>query len=209
MEALDFLAEQHGFRSALTVEEMSDGELVAVAPDAVTGFFFARRTFSTSRLAGEVTYDDRDGVINLIVGSVRRWFGATTRFALWEWVEVLGEWGSLERAGPSPTTASRVKTELQQLGGVFREYADQIASAGSNVIKQIEAARARRQAEWRAEHAKWEHDSRTAHAAEAFRAGDYRQVVSLLESVGDRLTPAEQKKLTIARKRSSSPRESR
>jgi hypothetical protein len=102
-----------------------------------------------------------------------------------------------------------VKTEVHQLGGVFREYADRIASAGSAVMQQLESARARRQAEWTAEHAKWEHDSDVARAAEAFREGDYRRVVSLLESLGDRLTRADQKKLAIARKRSSSSGESR
>lgn len=204
MEALQFLASERGFRSAVTVEEMSDDELVTVAPDAVTGFFFARRTFSTTRVEGEMTYDDRDRVINLIVGSVPNWFGATSKFALWEWVEVLGGSGRFESAAPSPTTASRVKTEVQQFGGVFREYADRIASAGSTVVQQLEAARARRREEWTAEHAKLEHDDGAARAAEAFRSGDYRRVVSLLESFGDRLTPAEQKKLAIARKRSSS-----
>lgn len=206
MEAVEFLAGEPGFRSAVTVEEMSDDELVTVAPDAVTGFFFARRTFFTTRLAGEVTYDDRDRVINLIVGSSPQSFGVTRQFALWEWVDVLGDSGRLESAEPSPTTANRVKTEVKQLGDVFREYVDRIVAAGPTVIQQLEAARSRRQAEWRAEHAKWEHDSGAARAAEAFRAGDYRRVVCLLESLGDRLTPSEQKKLAIARKRSTSLR---
>ena len=151
--------------------------------------------FSTTRLAGEVTYDGRDRVINLIVGSVPRSFGVTRQFALWEWVEVLGDSGRLESAQPSPTTANRVKTEVKQLGDVFREYVDRIVAAGPTVIQQLEAARGRRQAEWRAEHAKWEHDSGAARAAEAFRAGDYRRVVCLLESLGDRLTPRSRKNL--------------
>jgi hypothetical protein len=93
-----------------------------------------------------------------------------------------------------------VREVVAGLGAVLRDYAEQIATAGRSVIDRLEAGRAERQREWEEEQAKWEAEGVTARAAKAFRAGDYRQVVKLLESLGPRLSAAARKKLEYARK---------
>ena len=211
-DALDFLAGPPDFRSAVTVEQASSDATVAVEPDAVTGLFWARRTFSTSRLTGAFTYGERELEINLIVGlvppkqslivgllSAKRGAGP---YGLWEWLAALG-------ASPLPeddsnaswcATPDRVRAAVAAHGEAFRNIAPRIAAAGSDVVQRIEAARDQRLAAEKGEHARWEHEKAAAHAADAFRAGDYRRVVSLLAPIEGSLTPAERKKLALARK---------
>jgi hypothetical protein len=201
-EAIEFLAHEPGFRSAVAVEQLSDRDVVSVAPEAVTGVFFARRAFSTERLAGEVTYGDRELVVNLTVGPVPPPLAAAGPYALWEWVAALGAQSGGEGAGAWPATATRVRRAVAALGAEFREHAPRIADAGPEVVRRLDAARTMRLAEWVAQEAEWEHRSVAARAAEAFRAADYRSVISLLEPLEDRLTPAERMKLVLARRRS-------
>ena len=199
LEALQFLAVGRDFRSAVTVEQATERGTVAVAPDAVRGVFWACRTFSTAQLKGKVTYGERELVINLIVGPVPSARSAG-EYALWEWVAALGGSGG-EGGGPWPATAGRVRAEVTTLGAVFREYAPRIAAATPAVFHRLEESRARRRAEWADEQTQWKHRDAAARAADAFRAGDYARVVSLLEPIASRLTPAEQMKLALARKR--------
>ena len=201
--ALAFLAAQPGFRSAVMVEEAGDDGFVAVDPAAVTGPFWVRRTFSTSRLTGAVTYGERELEVNLLVGPVRPPRSTVGPYGLWEWAAALGT--SIPAAGESSVswcmTESRVRSAVAALGAAFREIAPRVAAAGREVVDRIETTRAQRRAAEKAEHAQWEHDTASARAAEAFRAGDYIKVVSLLAPIEGRLSPAEQKKLAIARKR--------
>ena len=200
-DALDFLARQPDFHSAVTVERASNSGIVAVAPDAVTGLFWVRRTFSTSRLTGAITYGERELEINLLVGLLPLRRGAEV-YGLWEWLAALG-------ASPLPegeangswcATSDRVRAAVAAHGEAFRNIAPRIAAAGSDVVQRIETARDQRRAAEKAEHARWEHENAAARAADAFRAGDYRRVVSLLAPLEASLTPAEKKKLALARK---------
>lgn len=201
LEALQFLAGQPGFRSAVTVEQAAGRDGIEPAsPDTVSGVFWVRRTFSTTRLAGEMTYGERELVINLIVGPVSL-PAAKGGYGLWEWIAALGTSAGSESVEPWPATAARVRAEVATLGAAFRELGPRIAAAGSDVIRRIEDARTSRRAEWVGEHAEWAHQDAAARAADAFRAGDYAKVVALLEPIAGHLTPAEQKKLALALKR--------
>jgi hypothetical protein len=207
-DALNFLVGQPGFQSAVTVERASNDAIVPVAPDAVTGPFWARRTFLASRLTGAFTYGDRELGINLIVGLLpsTRWLLLSKRgagpYGLWEWVAALGSPLRLDEIHLSwCATTERVRTAVSALGEAFENIAPQIAAAGGDVVQRIETARTQRRAAEKAEHARWEHQNAAARAADAFRAGDYRRVVSLLAPHEASLTPAEQKKLALARKK--------
>ena len=200
LDALRFLADLPDFRSSETVEQMTDRGIVAVDPRVVSGVFWVRRRFSTGRLAGEMTYGERELDINLIVGPVSTGRRAGGAYALWEWVAAYGG-ASPADAGPWPATAERVRTAVATLGAVFQAYAPRIEAAERDIIEQIERARDQRQAAWSAELAERKHRSATEKAADAFRAGDYARVVALLEPHGPHLTPAERAKLAIARKR--------
>jgi hypothetical protein len=212
-DALDFLAGQPDFHSAVTVERATDNGIVAVAPDAVGGVFWARRTFSTSRLTGVLTYGERELEINLVVGLLPTKRGLiagllpTTRgagpYGLWEWEAALGT-SQLPDGESNPSwcaTSDRVRAAVIAMGRAFRDIAPRIAAAGADVVRRIETARTQRWAAEKVEHARWEHQNAAARAADAFRAGDYRRVVSLLAPLEASLTPAEQKKLALARKR--------
>ena len=209
-DALDFLAGQPDFRSTVTVEHLRNDEIVAVAPDAVTGFFWACRTFSTSRLTGTFKYGERELEINLLVGvpSTRGLLAAllaprrgAESYALWEWLAALGT--SIPESESSASwcaTAERVRTAVATIGTTFRDIAPRIAASSRDVVHRMETARDQRRAAEKAEHSEWEHQDAAARAADAFRAGDYRRVVSLLAPLEASLTPAEKKKLALARK---------
>jgi len=208
-DALSFLVGEPGFHSAVTVERATDDATVAVAPDAVTGLFWARRNFSTSRLTGAFTYGERELEINLLVGLLpaTRWLLLPKRgagpYGLWEWAAAVG--ASSLRVDEIHlswcATTERVRTAVAELGAAFRTIAPSIVGAGPDVVQRIETARTQRRAAEKSEHARWEHQNAAARAADAFRAGDYRRVVSLLAPHEASLTPAEQKKLALARKK--------
>jgi len=200
-EAVGFLEHQRGFRTAGKVEHLVNGQFAVVAPDAVSGFFWAEREFATTRLAGRMTYGDRELEVNLIVGPVSVFRRVKGPYALWEWLAAFGAPPRLESIGSWLTTTAGVRAAVVTLGAVFQEFAPQIAAAGRGAIERIEAARAERQAAWSAQHAEWEHQSAAAKAAEAFRVGDYARAVALLEPHAARLTPAERTKLALARRR--------
>jgi hypothetical protein len=200
-QALRFLASEPGFNWETSVVQMTNRGLEPVAPEAITSFFWARGVFATERIAGEVTYGDREAYINLTVSRAAEAPPRLGQFGLWEWCAALG--GVDDRASGEQfvLTAGRVREVVTGLAAVLREYAPRIAAAGPDVVARIEAARVRRQAEWDEEQRRDQHRTTAARAAKAFRAGDYQQVVALLEPLGERLTPAERKKLDLARER--------
>jgi hypothetical protein len=192
---------------------MVNDAIVPVTPDAVTVFFWVRRTFSTSRLSGALTYGERELEINLVVGvrSPKRGLIAgllgqrrdVEPYALWEWIAALGvsHLPETETNQSWCATAERVRAAVAAVGNAFREVAPRIAAAGPDVVQRIERARDQRRAAEKSEHARWQHETAAARAAEAFRAGDYRRVVSLLAPLEASLSPAEKKKLALARKK--------
>jgi hypothetical protein len=200
VEALRFLDSEPGFHLATTVEELMDDEVETIEPEAVAGLFWAKASFETDRLLGEVTYGDREAYINLVVSPRPPLPGAADGYALWEWVAAFGGADPRARGDALVVRTDRVREVVRNLGAVLRDYAGRITTAGRPVIDRLEAGRAERQREWEEQLAKWEAEGVTARAAKAFRARDYRQVVELLESLGPRLSPAARKKLEYARK---------
>ena len=85
-EALQFLHGERGFHTAVTVDQWTERGLIEVPADAVTGPFNVRRTFGTRRLAGTMTYGERELEVNLIVSRRLPILGALGPYALWEWV---------------------------------------------------------------------------------------------------------------------------
>src|SRR5688572_4075342 len=150
-DALSFLVGQPGFGSDVTVERASNDAVVAVAPDAVTGLFWARRTFSTSRLTGAFTYGDRELEVNLVVGLVPRLLPprrGTEPYGLWEWLAALDA-PPLPDDDRNPTwcaTADRVQAAVAAHGEALRTIAPRIAAAGTDVVRRIESARDQRRA---------------------------------------------------------------
>ena len=116
-------------------------------------------------------------------------------------------WRRSARRSPKAKAAHRgaplqsaVRTAVATIGTTFRDIAPRIAASSRDVVHRMETARDQRRAAEKAEHSEWEHQDAAARAADAFRAGDYRRVVSLLAPLEASLTPAEKKKLALARK---------
>ena len=199
-EALQFLQGEPGFNTSITIEQLREGEFVGVSADAVSGLFNVERKFGTRRLAGTITFGDRELVANLVVSRRLPLIGALGPYGLWEWVAAFEGATGWQGTGSWLSTAERVRQAVAELGTVFRETAPRIAEASLATARWIDADRARRRAEHAAENRGKADEVIRGRANEAFRTGDFRSAVTLLESLGDRRTPAEQMKLTLARK---------
>lgn len=184
----------------VSVQQVTSEGLEQVEPEQVRGFFFARRVFRTRSLVGEITFGDRELEVNFTVGRVRSGNAISGQYGLWEWVAALGGTYPQARGDQFVLTVERLRAVVDSIGAVFCEYAPRIALAGTDVEVRLEAARARRQAEWNEEMRAEDHRRAASLAAAAFRARDYEGVVKLLNPFETRLTPAERKKLAMARK---------
>lgn len=168
-------------------------------PDRIDGFFFAECEFQTSELIGDVTFGDRELLINTVVSPNRR----PHRFSLWEWADALDRPDLVPRDTSLVNGVDRMRDIVHGMAAGLLTLRAGIARASPATIARIEAARARVRAA-DAEH--WreaEHRATVARAADAFRHQQWERVVTLLESVEDRLSAAEAQKLTYARKHSS------
>jgi hypothetical protein len=201
LEALQFLRGEPGFHTSVTIEQLREDQFVEVSADVVTGPFTVRRTFGTRRLAGTMTYGERELEANLLVSRRLPLIGALGPYALWEWVAAFEGAARWQGTGSWLSTAERVRQAVTELGTVFREAAPRIAEASIGTARWIDADRARRRAEEAADHQRSAHEAIRVRANEAFRTGDFATAITLLESLGDRRTPAEQMKLALARKR--------
>ena len=171
-------------------------------PDRIDGFFFAECEFQTSELTGDVTFGDRELLINTVVSPN----GRPHRFGLWEWADALDRPDLVPRDTSFVNEVGRMREIVQGMAGGLLELRAGIARAAPATIARIEAARAKVRAA-DAEH--WreaEHHGTVARAADAFRQQQWERVVTLLESVEDRLSPGEAQKLAYARKRSAKGR---
>ena len=200
-EALQFMHGAPGFHTSVTVEELREDEFVEVSADAVSGLFNVERKFATRRLAGKITFGERELYANLSVSRRLPLIGSLGPYGLWEWVAAFDGATGWQGIGSWLSTAERVRQAVAELGTVFREAAPRIAEASLATARWIDADRARRRAEHLAEHQRSADEVIRGRANEAFRTGDFATAVKLLESLGDRRTPAEQMKLTLARKR--------
>jgi hypothetical protein len=81
-----------------------------------------------------------------------------------------------------------------------------IARATPATVERLEAARAKVRAALDEQRREAEHRGTVARASDAFRQHQWERVVALLESIEDRLSPAEAQKLAYARKRSANRR---
>src|SRR6478609_743781 len=53
---------------AVYVQHSTRTGIVPVAPEAISGFFFATGAFTTSQVTGKITYGDRELYINTVLG---------------------------------------------------------------------------------------------------------------------------------------------
>ena len=180
------------------VEHVASNGIVEVAPENVSGFFFVTGSFANPFVEGYITYGDRELTINTVLGPTK----GSARYALWEWADAVDRPDLVPPATDFVTTFDRLEAIVAGMAAAVRALQDVIASPTPAVIERIEAARERVRSEYQARLREDEHRRVAAKAAEAFRAHDFRRVVTLLEGIEAMLTPAERDKLTYARRHS-------
>jgi hypothetical protein len=201
--AVQGIANERGFRREAILEVFTPTGMKRVTPEEAGGsIFWANNAFETSRLAGSITYGDRESLINMVVGPKSALIDKQ-RYGLWEWANAFGVSDDRASGGSLVVTAERVVSVVSGLGAVFTGIWPRIADAGPSVVARLEAARTRVREASASAQAQRNYEHVVARAGEAFRAGNYIRTIELLESVRERLTPAEHAKLRLAKKRAS------
>ena len=167
-----------------------------VLPDAITGFFFATATFANVNVAGNITFGDREYLVNTVLGPA----SGSARYGLWEWADALEQPHLVPRDTSFVMDAERLRTIVTAMANAVRVLEGPIAASSPTVIGRIEQARSLLREQSQARMREDDHRRASAEAGEAFRARDYRRVVKLLEAVEGLLTPAERDKLAYARR---------
>jgi hypothetical protein len=185
---------------SVRVEHATSKGIVEVDPENVSGFFFVTASFANPFVQGNITFGDRELMINTAIGPAK----GSSRYGLWEWADAVDRPALVPHETAFVTTFNRMEEIVASMAAAVRALEDVIASPAPTVIERIEAARVRVQRGFQARFREDEHRRAAAQAAEAFRAHDFRRVVSILEEVEGLLTPAERDKLAYAR-RSSNP----
>ena len=178
------------------VEHSTTDGLAEVSPDAISGFFFVTASFANDLVAGEVSFGDREYILNTVLGPAK----ASTRYALWEWAAALDQPALVPMDTGFVMTVDRLEAIVRAMAQGVRALEGAIAAGRPEIIERMEHARARVRERDQARLREEDHRRASALAAEAFRSHDFRRVVALLEAVEGSLTPTERKKLTFARR---------
>jgi hypothetical protein len=186
-------------RRTVSVEQMTEHGLQTVAANRITHSFWVRVGFTTDRLVGELTYGDREFEIEMTCG-VLAGPTAPTLYSLSEWLLALGTTEPQPLGGLWVVQSARIPAIVADLVSTFAATASLIAGADPAVFARLEEARAAREAAFQERLRKEDHARVTARARDAFRAGAYDRVVALLEPLEAELTPAERKKLDLAKR---------
>jgi hypothetical protein len=191
---------QFGARSTQTTLRHSTAEgLVDVAPDQITGWFWAVWRVETEQLDAEVAFGDREWALSVAAAPP----GTALEFQLWEWCEIATT-PALLRSGDGQfcDTTERLQRELHRHANALQSLTLRIHAGEPRDIACLRDARVKRKESWVAADREDQHARVRADADIAFRAGDFRRVIQLLGPFSDLLTPAERAKLTLAGKKS-------
>jgi hypothetical protein len=199
LRALDILALTSDIRRTVTVEQATEHGFQPTSPDRITNQFWVCASFSTDRLVGELTYGDTEMIIEVMVG-VRARGAKPTLYSLQEWLLALEVAERRPMGGLFVVRSEHIREIVAGIGAVLAANAAAIAAASASVFARLDEGRAAAQASYEEQLRRENHSRAAARAAEAFRAGDYRRVIALLEPLEGDLTPAERKKLALAKR---------
>ena len=191
------LVSSPGSRWTAQLRHATQNGFELTTPDRIEGFFSAECEFQTPELIGDITFGDREFLINTVV-SPR---GRPHRYGLWEWADALERPDLVPRATDWVFQLDRLHAIVRGMADGLLELGPVIARAERPTLQRMDAARAEVQA---ADAERWreaEHRGAVARANDAFRQQLWDRVVELLESVEDRLSLAESEKLAYARRR--------
>jgi hypothetical protein len=180
---------------SVSLEHSRKTGLVPVAPEDIAGFFFATGAFDTSRVAGKITFGDREFYINAVLGPSR----GPERYGLWEWADALGYPDLVPRETDFVLTVPRLEAIVAEMARAVGSLEAMIVSAPATIVAGMDEARRVVQASFQARLAQDDHRRVSSAASVAFSERDFVRVVALLLPFELVLTPAERKKLAYAR----------
>jgi hypothetical protein len=180
---------------SVRVEHATRAGIVPVAPEDIAGFFWITGAFQTARISGEITFGDREFLINTVLGPT----SGAARYGLWEWADALGRPELVPRVTDFVLTSDRLERIVAGMAHATIHLRDDIARSDPSVVERMERARDEEQAAYQRRSARDDHRRASAAAAKAFAARDFDRVVKLLAPFDAVLTPAERKRLVYAR----------
>src|SRR5579872_2593047 len=187
----------HGAVATEVVEYTSRSGSKVVAPDQVKGLFTASVALSAPAVVAEVTYGDRE---LLIMAAASPRLPSWDMFGLWEWQTAAGRPSSTAVDDMNVIRVDVVRRVTDRVCAALLELLPVITSADPKLREHMEGARALAQQAWQVESRDREHRAAMEKAADAFRAGRFAEVVSLLEPFRDIFTPAERAKYEYAKR---------
>jgi len=197
-EVLNALADGAALQATVRIMVPRGDRWDTVAADQVAGPFLVRVDYATRGVVGRFVFGDRESAISLLVAPARH---PQLAYHLGEWVVAFGSQPAPEATFEWVLTTRRVQEAVARLGTLLLSHAERIADAKSESFAQMDAVRALRfdthVAVWRAR----DQERDEYAAAEAFRAGDWARVISILSVHEAHLSAAQTMKLTLARKR--------
>jgi len=170
------------------------------ASESTSEEWLARVSYIGADFRVDLSYGDRELYFGTIIGRRMSGHSEDSSFALWEWLDAL----DVRHGGVDAIcvdTQEKMDIAISQVTGLLRTHLPAILAAPFDVVMRMAAAR---NAHHQAETTKNARDRQTlaaGRAARAFRDGDFRLVVSLLEPFEVQLSPAEIKTLQLARQR--------
>ena len=195
-----WLRERHGQLTRDLTHANRAGKLERTTPDRIYGFFSAVIDFETPGILGTLTFGDRE----LCIDAVATPNGRPERHELWEWADAIGRPELVPRNTSFVLQLDRMPEIVRALASATRELEPIIAEGAPDILERIASERLVRQSALEAEWREAEHRGTVRIADEAFQRRDWHRVAMLLDSVRDRLTPAELAKLEYARRRHGS-----
>jgi hypothetical protein len=197
--SFSFIVRASGYQSRAALQQATSSGLEDVAPDRMTGWFWAVWRFDTDRASGEVRFGERENALSIAVAPACE----ALEFELWEWCQIDSTEPTLRTGdGQFCDTVDRLQRELDRYSAVLRDRLDRIVAARPSDLGAIREARSKRLEAWISSGRESQHVRARAQADEAFRSQDYLEVLKLLAPFESALTPAERAKVAIARRKS-------
>jgi hypothetical protein len=185
-----------GTSSTSLMRMTTSGDLEPTTPAAVSGLFFAKGELQTKAIVAEISYGDRELLINAIATPRSR----SLQHGLWEWADAAGYPKLVPHDTALVNQLDRLRSIVREMGLALRTLEPIIATPPKDVLDRLAARRTAFYTAQDTERRERDHQHAVAKANEAFRKHEWKQVIALLTPVEDRLSPAETAKLRYARR---------
>lgn len=181
------------------VQENGSAGIHSGAPETISGWFLAEVGFRNAHVVGAFRFGERESALHLDIGIP----GSDARYALSEWALALGR----DELAVAPEQwvfqPERLLISIQQFGDALSQLYPLIANADVGIVSALEAARVDSAAERQEQLRALLQERDEVSAADAFRREAYDEAVRFLAAHESHLSPAQKRKLDVARRLAS------